>query len=139
LRLRGIGGAVTAIDHIILKVNDLDASVAFYTTILGFTVEGMDGPFTVMRVNPSFQIQLAPWGTPGAEHYAFAVSRAEFERISARIRAAGIDHGPTFDAVGSNTGPGEESGARGLAPTLYFKDPSQHLLEIRSYSDQSIA
>ena len=130
---------MTAIDHLILKVNDLDASIAFYTTILGFSVEGADGPFTVIRVNPSFQIQLAPWGTPGNEHYAFAVSRAEFERIFARIRAAGIDYGPTFDAVGSNTDPGEESGARGMAPTLYFKDPSQHLIEIRSYSDEATA
>jgi hypothetical protein len=32
-----------------------------------------------------------------------------------------------------NTGPGEESGARGLAPTLYFNDPNNHLLEIRTY------
>lgn len=130
---------MTAIDHLILKVNDLDASIAFYTTILGFSAEGTDGPFTVIRVNPDFQIQLAPWGTPGHEHYAFAVSRAQFEHIFARIRAAGIDYGPSFDAVGSNTGPGEESGARGMAPTLYFTDPNQHLLEIRSYADESVA
>jgi hypothetical protein len=26
-----------------------------------------------------------------------------------------------------------EAGARGDAPTLYFNDPSKHLLEIRSY------
>ena len=38
-----------------------------------------------------------------------------------------------FDVVGSNTGPGEETGARGLAPTLYFNDPNKHLLEIRTY------
>jgi hypothetical protein len=35
--------------------------------------------------------------------------------------------------VGTTRGPGEESGARGLAPTLYFFDPNQHLLEIRCY------
>ena len=37
--------------------------------------------------------------------------------------------------VGTNTGPGEESGARGRAPTLYFNDPNKHLLEIRTYED----
>jgi catechol 2,3-dioxygenase-like lactoylglutathione lyase family enzyme len=124
---------LTTLDHIIVKVNDLDASVAFYTGVLGFIAEGTDGPFTVLRVGPDFQIQLAPWGTPGFEHYAFAVSKAEFESIFGRIKAAGIEYGPTFDSVGANTGPGEEAGARGLAPTLYFNDPNQHLLEIRTY------
>jgi catechol 2,3-dioxygenase-like lactoylglutathione lyase family enzyme len=121
------------LDPLILKVNDLQESIQFYTGILGFSVEGIDGPFTVLRVGPDFQIQMAAWGTPGFEHYAFAVSKADFERIFMRISAAGIPHGPTFDSVGANTGPGQEAGARGLAPTLYFSDPNKHLLEIRTY------
>ena len=121
------------LDHIILKVNDLKDSVAFYSGILGFTVEGTDGPFTVLRSGPDFLIQLAPWGTPGLEHYAFAVSKADFQGMFKRIKAADIAYGPTFDSVGTNTGPGEELGARGLAPTLYFNDPNKHLLEIRTY------
>ena len=121
------------IDHIILKVNDLEASVAFYTGVLGFAAEGVDGPFTVLRVGPDCQIQLAPWGTAGREHYAFAVSRLEFEGIFDRIKHAGIAYGPTFDSVGVNSGSGYESGARGHAPTVYFNDPNEHLLEIRSY------
>ncbi len=124
---------MAALDHLILKVNDLAASVHFYTEILGFADGGRDGPFTIIRCGPDFQLQLAPWGTPGMEHYAFAVSKAEFEQIFDRIKAAGLSYGPTFDAVGSNTGPGEEVGARGAAPTLYFNDPDKHLLEIRSY------
>lgn len=121
------------LDHLILKVNDLDASVAFYTQILGFAAEGKDGPFTLIRVNDELVLQLAPYGTAGFEHYAYAVSRDVFDQIFGRIKDAGIDYGPTFDSVGSNRGPGEESGARGLAPTLYFFDPNKHLLEIRCY------
>ncbi len=102
--------------------------------MLGFTDEGADGPFTIVRVGPDCQLQLAPWGTPGFEHYAFAVSRTEFDAIFARIKAAGIAYGPTFDSVGNNTGPGEEVGARGAAPTVYFNDPNKHLLEIRAYA-----
>jgi catechol 2,3-dioxygenase-like lactoylglutathione lyase family enzyme len=124
---------MATLDHIILKVNDLEASVAFYTGVLGFTEEGTDGPFTVLRVGPDFVIQLAPWGTPGFEHYAFVVSKVDFEAIFRRIKAADIAYGPTYDAVGVNTGPGQESGARGVAPTLYFNDPNKHLLEIRTY------
>lgn len=124
---------MATIDHIILKVNDLAASLAFYTGVLGFTAEGQDGPFTVVRAGPDLQLQLAPWGTDGAEHYAFSVSKAEFEGIFQRIKAAGIAYGPTFDAVGTNSEPGKESGARGFAPTVYFNDPNKHLLEIRTY------
>jgi len=125
---------MATLDHLILKVNDLDASVAFYRDILGFAAQGRDGPFTVIRAGDGFQLQLAAWGTPGLEHYAFAVSRADFEAIFARIKAAGIDYGPTFDGVGQNR-VGAEAGARGVAPTLYFNDPNRHLLEIRTYDD----
>lgn len=124
---------MATLDHLILKVNDLAESLKFYADILGFPSEGQDGPFTIVRVGPGCQLQLAPWGTPGFEHYAFAVTRAEFYAIFGRIKAAGIGYGPTFDSVGSNGGPGEEVGARGAAPTLYLNDPNKHLLEIRAY------
>lgn len=124
---------MATLDHIIVKVNELDASVAFYVGVLGFVDEGTDGPFTVVRAGPDCQLQLAPWGTPGMEHYAFAVSGGDFDAIFARIRKAGIPYGPTFDSVGTNAAPGAENGARGAAPTVYFNDPNRHLIEIRSY------
>ncbi|MDY0747725.1 VOC family protein [Paucibacter sp. R3-3] len=121
------------LDHIIVKVNDLQASVEFYGGLMGFACEGTDGPSTIMRVGQDCLLQLAPWGTSGFEHYAFAVSAAEFEQIVGRIKAANRDHGPTFDTVGVNTSLGNERGARGEAPTLYFNDPNKHLIEIRTY------
>lgn len=124
---------MASLDHVILQVNDAAASAAFYTSILGFVDEGLDGPFTVLRVNEGLTLQLAPWGTKGHQHYAFVVSREEFDAIFARIVAAGVPHGPTFHTVGEGTGPGEETGARGMGPTLYFNDPNEHLLEIRYY------
>jgi catechol 2,3-dioxygenase-like lactoylglutathione lyase family enzyme len=123
---------MATLDHLILKVNDLAASVRFYTEVMGFTDAGRDGPFTVIKAGPDCQLQLAPWGTPGFEHYAFAVTAAEFDAIFARVKAAGLGYGPSFDAVGTNTGPGREAGTRGLGPTLYFNDPNQHLIEIRT-------
>jgi catechol 2,3-dioxygenase-like lactoylglutathione lyase family enzyme len=121
------------LDHIILKVNNLDASVEFYTKVMGFKNDGVDGPFTIIRTSKDFQMQIAAWGTPGFEHYAFSVTKTEFDQIFERVRDASIDFGPTFDSVGSNTGPGVEAGALGDAPTLYFNDPSKHLIEIRTY------
>jgi catechol 2,3-dioxygenase-like lactoylglutathione lyase family enzyme len=121
------------IDHIILNVNDLDETVAFYTEVLGFVREGDDGPFGVLRVSEDFTLQIAPWGTKGNEHYAFALGREEFDEVFERLKERGIPYGDAFDTVGSNQGPGTESGARGMAPTIYFFDPNRHLLEIRTY------
>jgi len=121
------------IDHLILNVNDIAASVDFYVNILGFEHEGEDGPFTVIRVNETFTLQLAPWGTKGNEHYAFALSHEEFDRVFTAIKEKGIPYGDSFHNVGSNEGPGNETGARGFAPTIYMNDPSKHLIEIRTY------
>src|ERR1051326_8540665 len=124
---------MAAIDHLILNVNDIDASVDFYVNVLGFKHEGEDGPFTVIRVSDDFTLQVAPWGTKGNEHYAFAMSRQDFDDAFARIRQKGIAYGDSYHNVGNNLGPGNELGARGPGPTLYLNDPSNHLIEIRTY------
>ena len=121
------------IDHLILRVNDAAASVDFYTRILGLAHEGERGPFSVIRVSPGFTLQLAPWGTQGGDHLAFAMRRDEFDEIFERVRAAGIDYGDSFHAVGNRRGPGDEDGARGPGKALYLYDPSKNLIEIRHY------
>src|SRR4051812_42791799 len=117
------------IDHLILNTNDLPASVDFYTNILGFTNEGEDGPFIVIRVSEDFTLQLAPWGTNGNEHYAFAMSRKDFDKLFALIKEKQVAFGDSFHTVGNNSGPGNETGARGPAPTIYMFDPNHHLIE----------
>jgi len=121
------------LDHLILRVGDLQASVAFYTKILGLTHEGERPPFSVIRVSPEFTLQLAPWGSDGGEHLAFAMTRAEFDAAFARVREAGIAYGDSFHTVGNGEGPGDEDGSRGAGKALYLFDPSKHLIEIRYY------
>jgi catechol 2,3-dioxygenase-like lactoylglutathione lyase family enzyme len=121
------------IDHIIVSVNDMAASVAFWTDVMGFTLAGEQPPFTLIRVDDGFVLQLAPWGTKGSEHFAFALGRREFDAVFARLKERGVPYGDSFHAVGNNQGPGNEPGARGHAPTLYFFDPNKHLVEIRTY------
>ncbi len=120
-----------ALDHLILAVNDADASVAFCVRVLGLAHEGRRGPFEVLRVTRDFVLQLAPWGTKGGQHLAFALDAAGFNAAFARIRADGVPYGDSFHDVGNMKGPGIEAGAHGDAPALYFSDPNQHLLEIR--------
>jgi catechol 2,3-dioxygenase-like lactoylglutathione lyase family enzyme len=125
---------MTTLDHLILAVDDLDASVRFYTDIVGLTNDGMDGPFTVIRVSPTTTLLLAPWGSGEYQHHlAFALSPAEFDAAFARVREAGIEYGDSYHDVGNMRGPGEELGARGAGPTLYLYDPSRHLIELRHY------
>lgn len=124
---------MATIDHLILPVNDVAASVAFYVEVLGFRLEGDRPPFTVVRVNDDFVLQLAPWGTEGKIHLAFALPRAEFEAAFTRIADRAIPYGPSFHAVGTGGDPGVEAGAHGPAPTLYCHDPNSHLIEIRTY------
>jgi catechol 2,3-dioxygenase-like lactoylglutathione lyase family enzyme len=61
------------------------------------------------------------------------MSWQEFEDLFARLKAAGIPYGGSFDSVGSMSGPGEETGARGMGKAVYFFDPDRHLIEIRHY------
>jgi catechol 2,3-dioxygenase-like lactoylglutathione lyase family enzyme len=124
---------VVTLDHLIVRVNDRVASVRFYTEVIGFADEGEDGPFSVIRVSPETTLQLAPWGTEGGDHVAFAVSPEEFEAAFDRVKAAGLPFGDSFHSVGNMQGPGEEAGARGLGPTLYLFDPNDHLVELRHY------
>ena len=84
---------------------------------MGFGYDGEDGPFSVIRVSPDTTLQLAPWGTEGGDHLAFALSPEEFDAAFARVRAAELPFGDSFHDVGNMQGPGEEAGARGLGPT----------------------
>jgi catechol 2,3-dioxygenase-like lactoylglutathione lyase family enzyme len=121
------------LDHMILPVNDVDASVAWYRSVLALGTDGTAGPFTVLRVTPDCTIQLAPFGTDGGYHLAFATAPAEFDAAFARIKDLGIEYGDSFHDVGNMRGPGVEAGARGDGPSVYVFDPSRHLVEIRTY------
>jgi catechol 2,3-dioxygenase-like lactoylglutathione lyase family enzyme len=121
------------LDHLILPVNDVDASVAWYQSVLGLATDGTAGPFTILRVTPECTIQLAPFGTEGGYHLAFAMDPGEFDTAFTRIRALGIEFGDSFHAVGNMQGPGIEVGARGDGESVYAFDPSRHLVEIRTY------
>ena len=122
---------MAVLDHVIVPVADAATSLRFYTEVLGFAADGDDGPFTVVRVGPDTLLLLAPWGTEGGQHLAFALSAVEFDAAFARIKEAGVPYGDSFHAVGNMQGPGNEFGAHGLAPSLYVFDPDQHLIELR--------
>jgi catechol 2,3-dioxygenase-like lactoylglutathione lyase family enzyme len=121
------------LDHVIVPVNDAAESLRFYTEVLGFADGGLQPPFTVVRVSDRCTLQLAPWGTDGHMHMAFAMAAAEFDALFDRIRRAGARFGDTFHESDNMRGPGDEPGARGPGKAVYLMDPNQHLIEIRYY------
>ena len=121
------------LDHLILPVHDAAESVSFYTGIVGLTYEGESPPFSVVRVSPELTLQLAPWGTEGGVHLAFALSRADFDTTFDRVRNAGNESPNSIHSVGNMRGPGDEDGAQGTGKAVYFFDPNKHLIEIRTY------
>jgi catechol 2,3-dioxygenase-like lactoylglutathione lyase family enzyme len=124
---------VAQLDHVIVPVNDAAESVRFYRDVLGFVDEGERPPFSVMRVSPDLTLQLAPWGTEGNMHLAFAFEPAEFDAAFAKVRAANVAFGDAFHDSANMRGPGDEDGARGPGKAIYLMDPNKHLIELRFY------
>jgi catechol 2,3-dioxygenase-like lactoylglutathione lyase family enzyme len=121
------------LDHLILPVNERESSVRFYTRIIGLGHDPDDGPFSVLRVTPNFTLLIAACGTDGGYHLAFAMPKPEFTAAFERIVSARVAYGDRFDAVGSQRGPADETGARGMGKTIYLLDPDKHLIELRHY------
>ena len=123
-----------SLDHVTVNVNDAEETVSFWNMVFGFDSEGQSGPFTVLRISADLTFQLAPWGTEGGSHFAFAMSLDEFRRVFDILKSENIPYGDSFHSVGTQSGPGIEDGARGQGASVYFNDPNKRLLEIRTYS-----
>lgn len=122
------------IDHMILPVDDLVASIDFYGDVLGFKLDGKHGPFDVLRVSDAFVILLMQFASGGGLHLAFSFSEARFAQILAGIKSSDLDYGDRFDQASNRKGPSPQPGATGDEPGIYITDPSRHLVEIRRSS-----
>lgn len=132
---------ITALDHIVLNVGDIDRSLKFYTEVLGLQGERVDEfktgkvGFPSVRINAATIIDLFPTKdnapTAGDEktngnlnHFCLVVENAEF--------AGAIDH-LTENRIAIREGPVSRWGARGRATSVYFLDPDGNEIEIRAY------
>ena len=123
----------TSLDHTILEVNDLAESVAFYRDVLGLEHRGRSGPFEVMLITPDLALDLEMNATPISRHLAFGMDRATFQAAFDRIRGSGTTYGDGPSTPANMNGPGRSSGVHGATDSVYFHDPSGHLLEILTY------
>ncbi len=93
----------------------------------------------MILVNDHLGLDLAEADECSSRHFAFVFDPAEFDAVFRRIRQSGIPFG---DGPGRSTnmqGPGRSTGTKGGTYSVYFADPSGHLLEILTYGEPDSA
>ena len=120
-------------DHTIVPVNDREEAVEFYTRTFGFEDLGEAGLFLAVRVNDSLNLDFRQVDDFHSIHYAFAMESAEFDAAFQRIKDSKIPFGDSPYAQDNMQGPGITLGSQGDGKAVYFKDPSGHVLEIKTY------
>lgn len=120
--------AIDSLDHLVLTVRDLDATIAFYRDWLGMAVvsfgEGRQAlAFGQQKINlhvAGREIQPnAAAATPGSGDLCFLTSTPVAD-VRARAEALGI----TIIEAGKRTG------ARGPIDSVYARDPDGNLIEV---------
>ena len=120
---------IVGLDHLVLKVVDVERSVAWYRGELGLEPlrleEWRRGEvlFPSLRVDPTTIIDILQADRSGenVDHLCLVVDPQDLGALAASGR---------FDVV---DGPGIRWGARGDGTSLYVRDPDGNVVELRHY------
>ena len=121
---------ITQIDHLVLTVSDIEASVAFYTRVLKLRAETFADNRRALHFGNQ-KINLQTLGMELRNHAATGsgdlclLTDWPLGEVTAHLGAEGVE---------IIEGPVEKTGARGPMMSVYFNDPDGNLIEISSYS-----
>lgn len=133
---------VLGIDHVVLRVADLERSLAFYETALGCSVERRLDELGLVQLRAgSALIDLVPLDSPlgragggppadGArnmDHVALQIERFEPDALRAHLQAHGIEPGDVAARYG----------ARGNGPSMYVRDPDGNTVELKGPPEET--
>ena len=131
---------VRDIDHIVLRVVDLDAMIRFYCEVLGCTVERRQEAIGLIQLRAGRSIvDLVPvtgrlgregGAPPGREgrnldHFCLRVEPFDEAAIRSHLQAHGVEAGPVESRYG----------AEGLGPSIYIRDPEGNVVELKGPPD----
>ena len=127
---------VRGLDHIVLRVTDLDRMIAFYGEVLGCPVERRQDAIGLVQLRAgNALIDLVPVdGKLGREGGAApGVGGRNLDHLCLRVEpfdeAAIRRH---LDAHGVRAGPAESRyGAEGEGPSIYLSDPEGNTVELK--------
>ncbi|MDB5882552.1 MAG: Glyoxalase/bleomycin resistance protein/dioxygenase [Ramlibacter sp.] len=124
------------IDHVVLRVVDLDRMLAFYCDALGCPVEKRQDDLGLVQLRAGRSlIDLVPLdgklgkaggAAPGAQgrnldHFCLRVDPFDEAAIRAELAAHGIEAGPVESRYG----------AQGTGPSMYLNDPEGNVVELK--------
>lgn len=127
---------IRELDHIVLRVVDLDKMVGFYCGVLGCTIERRQDDIGLVQLRAGHSlIDLVPvdgklgrmgGAAPGAEgrnvdHFCFRVEPFDAGAIHTQLAAAGVPAGPVESRYG----------AEGEGPSIYLSDPEGNTVELK--------
>ena len=129
---------ITELDHIGLRVKDVEASLRFYSELLGLKAERVDEwrkgeiGFPSVRLNADTLIDffLSEKKVDNAnkeinqDHFCLVIEPTDMEHLKTRLEELGVR---------IHAGPGKRWGAHGDATSLYMYDPDQNVVELRHY------
>ncbi|HEV2561315.1 MAG TPA: VOC family protein [Rhizomicrobium sp.] len=134
--------ALKAIDHVVLRIADLEKSLAFYVGVLGCTIDKRQENIGLIQVRAGASlIDLVPLdgllgkmggagpGKEGRNVDHFAIQIAPFDEPT--IRAHLTAHNVTI------TDSGRRYGAEGNGPSIYVADPDGNIVELKGPADNS--
>jgi catechol 2,3-dioxygenase-like lactoylglutathione lyase family enzyme len=129
---------ITELDHIVLRVRDVETSLRFYTQVLGLPAERVEQwrageiRFPSARLNADtiidfFGSDQKPIGREGAknqDHFCMVIEPTDMEELKAKFEGIGVD---------IQAGPGKRWGSHGDGISLYIYDPDDNVVELRHY------
>jgi catechol 2,3-dioxygenase-like lactoylglutathione lyase family enzyme len=131
---------VLGLDHVVLRVADIDASIKWYEQVLGGEIERRLPDFGLyqLRVGDAL-IDLVPvnsqagragGGAPGKternmDHLAVRLASFDAGKISTYLRRHGIEPGDVQRRYGAN----------GHGPSIYINDPDGNTIELKGPPD----
>jgi catechol 2,3-dioxygenase-like lactoylglutathione lyase family enzyme len=123
---------IDRLDHLVLTVADIDATVDFYTRVLGMGAVTFGAGRTALAFGRS-KINLHRAGhefepkarrpTPGSADLCL-IADGPLEQVIEDLAAHGVP---------IEEGPVERTGATGPIRSVYFRDPDQNLIEVSTY------
>ena len=124
---------IDRLDHLVLTVANIDATVAFYARVLGMTAVTFAGGRRALAFGAQ-KINLHAAGREYVPHAATpAPGSADFCLITATPLAAAMAHVRAC-GVTIEEGPVMRTGASGPIESFYFRDPDGNLVEVSNYA-----
>ena len=129
---------ITELDHIVLRTNDVERSLRFYTEVLGLQPERVEQwragevRFPSARLNAdtiidffaSDEIPDSRDDVRNQDHFCMVIDYTDMEALKASFEDIGVE---------IQAGPGKRWGSHGDGISLYIYDPDDNVVELRHY------